>query len=170
MILEFRRSLYLILSGLMGLLMFFILHRIVIFFYLLLSTASNVYFPYERFVFWDSLSLIIVLIGGTFYGLWIGEFWYGAVYHENVHGGLVDSINRLIWRDRPKSVEVKSYQRKLETVAEKLEDNLSTLENLIEQPPMAVLPKRVLKRTISRKSIVKKSAVSPKSSRKKKAE
>lgn len=137
-------------AGLMGLLLFFILHRIAVFFYLLFATYADVGFEYYRFVFWDYATLSVVLVIGGCYGLWLGKYWYKSVYHEAAHGGLVSYLNAWIWDDKPVKVEV--YKHKLQEATQKIEADLLKLENLENNFPVALKPKRVIKRsTVSAK-------------------
>jgi hypothetical protein len=47
---------------------------------------------------WDYITLSAALIVGLVYGMWVGEYWYKVVYHENVHNGLVDYIASFSYR------------------------------------------------------------------------
>lgn len=131
MLQSFRRSAYLFLSAMLGLLMFFILHRIVVFFYLFFATLGDTQFEYYHFLVWDYSTLILVLFLGIFYGLWLGKYWYAAVYYEKLHGGLLDYVNTWLWGQKIPQERV--FQKKLETVSERLERNLADLENLSMQ-------------------------------------
>lgn len=134
MIQSFRRSAYLFLSAMLGLLMFFILHRIVVFFYLFFATLGDTQFEYYHFLVWDYSTLILVLLLGIFYGLWLGKYWYAAVYYEKLHGGLLDYVNTWLWGQKMPQQQI--FQKKLETVSERLERNLADLESLSMQTPV----------------------------------
>jgi hypothetical protein len=154
----------LFLSGLMGLLMFFIIHRILVFFFLLFVTATNAEFQYYNFLLWDYITLCPSLVLGVMYGLWVGRYWYRVVYHENSHNGFVDFLNKKLWGEEPKQIKV--FQHKMEAVAEKLENDLSDLEALAKDFPVIIKPKRVIKRTVVKKSPARKA---PAKTRKKKS-
>jgi hypothetical protein len=152
----------------MGLLLFFILHRIAVFFYLLFATYADVGFEYYRFVFWDYATLSVVLVIGGCYGLWLGKYWYKSVYHEAAHGGLVSYLNAWIWDDKPVKVEV--YKHKLQEATQKIEADLLKLENLENNFPVALKPKRVIKRsTVSAKKPAAKRTTKTKKTSKPKA-
>lgn len=161
MINAFRRSVYLILSGLMGLLVFFILHRIAVFVYLSLVTSQDIVFEYNNFLIWDYITLSAALIVGLVYGMWVGEYWYKVVYHENVHNGLVDYIASFFYSSRQSKPE--AFQHKLENVALKLENNLAELENLTSNTSKFLKSKTPIKRlktkTPLKNSSVKKTSV-----------
>lgn len=134
------------LSGLMGLLMFFILHRIAVFFYLLFATFSDATFAYYSFIFWDYVTLSITLIIGAIYGIWVGKYWYKSVYHENAHGGLVSYINAWVWNDKPVKIQV--YKHKLEEATARIEADLLKLERVEQEFPIVLKPKAI-KRTLA---------------------
>ncbi|MBL8030362.1 MAG: hypothetical protein JNN11_03880 [Candidatus Doudnabacteria bacterium] len=153
MINVFRRSIYLILSGLMGLLIFFILHRIAIFLYLLIVTSADVFFEYNTFLLWDYITLSFSMVVGLVYGMWIGEYWYKVVYHENTHNGLIDHIGSFFTGKSKSKPEI--FENKLEHVALRLENNLNDLEALAKQAPAFLRQKTSVKPLKTRRTALR---------------
>jgi len=103
----FKKSLYLFLSAMLGVLLFLILHRIVIFFYLVLSGAKFLADVSENsyllFLAADYFTLILAMMFGAWYGIWLGMYWYEKVYEECSHRGFADYVARKYWPARKHS-------------------------------------------------------------------
>ncbi len=149
------------LSSLMGMLMFLILHRIAVFFYLLFATFGDGGFAYYSFIFWDYITLSTFLVIGAIYGFWVGKYWYKSVYHESSHGGLVSYVNSLIWDEKPVKV-AEVYKHKLEAATQKIEEDLTDLENLEKNFPVVLKPKPLKRTLVIAKKPAKKRAVKTK--------
>lgn len=123
-----QKSFYVFLTSLLGVLLFLILHRVVVFIYLYLVAAGfgAESFDYLTFLLWDYFSLTITLMLGAWYGIWLGLHWFEKVYVEKSHGGLVAHLARHVWvGGRPKNL-----QSKLSSVKQRLNEDLWQLEDL----------------------------------------
>lgn len=73
---QVKKSLYIFLTAILGVLLFLILHRLIVFVYLTLVAvdypAFGVNFSYPQFLAFDYLTLIISLMLGAWYGVWRG--------------------------------------------------------------------------------------------------
>ncbi len=147
-----KKSLYLFLCSLLGVFLFLILHRIgvVVYLYLLSQGIGVASFRYWDFLVLDYMSLLVALLLGAWYGIWLGLYWYEKVYEEKSHGGFADHIARHIWPMRsPKALETKVAQ-----VKERLEEDLWQLEELaervvVENPKPKV--RKVVRKRLSKK-------------------
>ncbi len=131
-----KKSLYLFLSSMLGVFLFFILHRTAIFTYLYLVDSGYLVdtFVYWRFLAIDYFTLAFALMGGAWYGIWLGLYWYSRIYEEGSHGGLADHLVRHYWPHRsPKSIGIK-----LASVKENLEKDLWQLESLAKDTVTSV--------------------------------
>ncbi len=148
-----KKSLYIFLTSLLGVLLFLILHRLAVFFYLYLlaggylTTSLN----YLEFLALDYFTLAITLLCGLWYGIWIGMYWFEKVYVEKSHGGLVHHLSQHFGRGTPKNLETK-----ISTVRQKIENDLWQLEDLTSTTLKAVANPAPIKRRIVRKVAPKK--------------
>ncbi|PIR96517.1 MAG: hypothetical protein COT92_00605 [Candidatus Doudnabacteria bacterium CG10_big_fil_rev_8_21_14_0_10_42_18] len=130
-----KKSLYLFLSSLLGVLLFLVLHRIVVFFYLYISDSGLVSsgngLGYLYFLAIDYFTLIITLMLGAWYGIWLGIYWYEKVYEEGSHNGLAAHIVENYW---PKK-KFSGYRldTKIKLAQKKLEADLWELEGLTKK-------------------------------------
>jgi hypothetical protein len=123
-----KKAFYIFLSSLLGVLIFLILHRAIIFIYLYLVSGGYFAdsFNYWNFLFWDYITLIFSLMLGAWYGIWLGMSWHEAVYVQKNHGGFVEHLASHYWLGgRPKNLETKII-----TVKQRLDKDLSQLEDL----------------------------------------
>ncbi len=151
-----KKSLYLFLSSLLGVMLFLTIHRIIIFLLLIFSGASgNLYYGLSSLGFSaiDYLTLIITLMLGAWYGIWVGSYWYGKVYEEKIHGGVVSFFANRYW-----SGKVGHLRRQMAVTASHLENDIWDLEDLVKELPAAASakPGKVMKRRIARKRTPKK--------------
>ena len=123
-----KKSLYIFLSCILGVALFLILDRIIIFAYAYLITAGimSASFVYGKFIFIDVFSLILSAMAGAWYGIWLGMNWYSQVYEVGSHGGFADHLAKKLW---PVS-KPKNLGSKLASVKEHLEKDLWQLESL----------------------------------------
>lgn len=123
-----KKSFYLLVTALIGASLFFILDRTLVFLYLyLVATGSLGPGPaYYQFLAADYFTLALALIGGAWYGIWLGMYWFEKVYNEKSHGGLAHHIrsNYFTW-GKPKSLP-----GKMSAVKQRLEKDLWALEDL----------------------------------------
>ena len=88
----FKKSIYLFLCSLLGMLLFSIIHQLLVFLYLLFFGNSGALATGEaalRFFAFDYLSLLILLLLGSWYGIWLGVYWHKIVYEEGTFGGVI---------------------------------------------------------------------------------
>ena len=125
-----KKSLYIFLASLLGVMLFLVLHRVAVFFYLYLLAGGYITtgLEYYEFLALDYFSLTITLMLGAWYGIWLGLHWYEKVYEENSHGGLVHHLATEIFP----SNRFKNLPVKVAVVERKLEANLRELENLAQ--------------------------------------
>lgn len=126
-----KKTMYLFLSFLLGIFLFFILHRLVIFFILWFHLSSGGDFVlnggYRNFLVWDYGTLLLSIIIGSWYGLWVGGYWYERVYEAGFHGGalghLAVSLNRFSHRQS-------NLRNKVEKISQELKEESWQLEDL----------------------------------------
>lgn len=149
-----KKSLYLFMSSMLGVLLFLILHRLAVFFYLVAvgvgGTPAPVGYSYLVFLAVDFFTLILTLMLGAWYGIWVGMYWYEQVYEKGSHEGLVGYFRQRYWPRKsygyglgPKIAEA---QRKLENDRWELEGLVSNVPTDAGQPLSALTRKIVRKR------------------------
>ncbi len=150
-----KKSIYLFLTAMLGMVLFMSLHRLAMFF---LAFAFELYGSvpffgsFFNFLAFDYFSLTIVLLAGIWYGIWLGEYWYNLVYIERGGAG---AFSRLVSSVRvSKSADIKS---RLAQVAGRLENDLAALEHLSARIEDRVHKPKPIKRRVVRKTSVKKS-------------
>lgn len=157
-----KKSFYVFLSSLLGSLLFLTLHRLLVF-GLLILISSNPQKFYNRVSFleiasMDFFTLILVLMLGAWYGIWLGLKWYEAVYERGEHGGFVDQAIANYW-PAPKSEY--NLQTKVQSLAEELKDDVLKLEHLATTiKPVIKKAEPIKRRAVRRKSDSKRSAIS----------
>lgn len=167
-----KKSLYYFLSALLGALMFLILHRLLVFFFLYMLAAGYIQtgLGYYQFLVLDYFSLIISILLGAWYGIWLGMYWYEKVYGAGGRGGFVSHLSGHIFSDQndPK------LQAKLEVIKERIEKDVWQLEDLAEtaveqagepatqrvEIKLKAKPAKPAKRKVVRKATVKKTNTS----------
>jgi len=101
-----KKSLYVFLCSLLGMLLFLILHQIIAFGYLMLLYVNYPTFGLGMSLMdWlalDYFTLIIVLMLGMWYGIWLGMYWFGIVYEDQNHGFVGHLIKKYWPTSRPK--------------------------------------------------------------------
>lgn len=148
-----KKSLYIFLSSLLGVLLFLTLHRIIAFFFLALQIVDyrdfNFGLSYMEFAALDYVTLVLALMLGAWYGVWLGNYWYGLVYEAGSHKGM---LNHLAQRWRAKASGNYNLEEKIASVKQKLEKDLGNLEKLAGELPVSPQP---IKRKMARKSALK---------------
>lgn len=151
-----RKSLYLFLTALLGTLLFLIAHRIVFFIYIYMLGADvlTTGMSYYQFLAIEYFSLIITIMLGAWYGIWLGLFWYEKVYEQKSHKGFVHHLSaKYFLGKKPEVLESRMAQ-----VKEHLEENLWQLEDLAKSAAVsrAVVEPKPIKRRVVRKHAPKK--------------
>ncbi len=147
-----KKSVYVFLCSLLGVLLFLILQRIAIFAYLLLVAYGIVAwssgFDYVRFMAVDYTSLVLMLLFGSWYGIWLGTHWYDLVYESGTwRGGWYHAKHHLFpWRKN-------NYRLKdrVEEVKTQLERDLDKVEILAAELPKAVMNPEPIRRRVTRR-------------------
>lgn len=157
----FQKSLYIFLSSLLGMLLFLIIHRLAVFCLLMLQSSGNKLFtlnmPYLEFLAWDYFSLLLTLLGGAWYGIWVGSYWYEKVYNECSHLGLVSHISENYW---PKTTSYSDVKSKISEVKKTIHAELWQLEDLNKtlSKEFAARKKPEAKKKIVKRRTLKKTA------------
>ena len=151
-----KKSLYLFLTSLLGVLLFLIIHRALFFIYIYMLGIGVVTtgMTYEQFLAIEYFSLTIVLMLGAWYGIWLGLYWFGIVYEEKSHRGFVHHLStKYFFGYRPEVLE-----GRMARVKEHLEENLWQLEDLAKSAASSQLEvrPRPIKRRVVRKKAPKK--------------
>lgn len=128
-----KKSVYILLCALLGSLLFLVLHRILIFGYLLLLTYKYDQFSFGlsflEFLALDYTTLIVTLIAGMWYGIWLGIYWYESVY-EGEHSGFVGHMVRRYW---PTRTEVHNLRSKIALAEQDLSRSAWELEGMAKR-------------------------------------
>lgn len=153
-----KKSLYLFMSSMLGVLLFLILHRLVVFFYLVIMGVGGTFMPggYSQLVFLtvDFLTLILALILGGWYGIWVGMYWYEQVYEKGSHAGLIGYLWQKYW---PRKSYGYALGTKIAEAQKRLANDMWELEGLVSHVPLeATEPPQALTRKIVRKKAPKK--------------
>ena len=147
----FKKSFYIFLTALLGLLLFFILHRVAFFFYLYLLAGGYMTtdMTYYQFLVLDYSTLFVAMGVGVWYGIWLGMYWFRKVYEEGSHGGFIYHLNtHYFGGSKPKTLE-----KKIEVVRHQLEDDLWKLEDLAKETvAMAEEPKPIKRRVVRKRA------------------
>ncbi len=148
-----KKSLYIFLTAVLGVLMFLLLDRIVVFFYLFLAAGGYIVppFTYLQFLVVDYFILIVVMMLGAWYGIWLGLYWYDKIYEQGTHKGFVRHLSSRYF-PRP---EVKQDENAIAALRTRLAEDLNQLENL-PQKPLPKIPLPAIKRKIVRRRAPKK--------------
>ena len=147
-----KKSLYVFLASILGALLFLILHRLVVFVFLIASFYNiNIFgsnMSYVEFAAIDYFTLVITMMLGLWYGTWLGLYWYEQVYEKGSHYGFVDHVTNRYW---PKRSSPQNLKSRLMTASRKLEDEMWELEGLAKEMPETTLAP-VKRRTVKRVS------------------
>lgn len=154
-----KKSVYIFLCSLLGVMLFLILHRLVIFAYLMAvlygapGYAAGI--SYMEFLAVDYATLLLALLCGSWYGIWLGSYWYEMVYEKGQWRGAMFHIRQKLFLRKTADYSLKE---KIEVVKQRLEDDLSQAEELAAEIPQAILQSKTVKRRLpaGKAGIVKK--------------
>jgi hypothetical protein len=151
-----KKALYIFLTSLLGVLLFLILDRVVVFFYLYLLAGGYITtgMDYYQYLALDYFSLVIIMMLGAWYGVWLGLSWYARVYEEKSHGGLVHHISTKYFQGRkPKDMESKmaSIKQRLETDMWELEKLAKPTQTMAETFKPAPIKRKVVRKAAPKK-------------------
>lgn len=152
-----KKSLYVFMSSIMGVFLFFLLHRLAFFFWAVIASATESlaahYYSLSVLVF-EYITLLLALLGGAWYGIWLGIYWYEKVYEEGSHYGWVHHIGSKFWAG-PNAHG--GTTGKILAATRRLEEDLLNLEDLAaQQPALEALRLTPIKRTLVRNKTTKK--------------
>lgn len=82
-----KKSFYVFLSSLLGMMLFILLQRSLF----LLAYLFGVRVLSPEFAHIDYVTFVVATFGGLWYGIWVGMYWYQLVYEEGRVGGLLSS-------------------------------------------------------------------------------
>ncbi len=107
---------------------------------------------YLQFLVVDYFTLVLVLLFGAWYGIWLGMYWFEKVYVEKSHGGFVHHVSNNYFSRTPKNLE-----NRISAVKQKIEKDLWQLEDLTDASLKAVAATPApIKRRVVRKTAPKK--------------
>ncbi len=132
--------------------MFLILHRLLVFAYLLLVSANPGLFgsgvAYLEILALDFFTLILALMLGSWYGIALGIKWYEAIYEKSGHGGFVDHLVREYWSSSKSNY---SLENKVQSLSRELKEDVLELEHLAKTIKPVIRETTPIKRRILRK-------------------
>ena len=160
---SFKKSLYLFLSSLLGSLLFLVIHQAAVVIIFVFGVARGGLASFESYMlFWvfDYFTLVIVLMLGSWYGIWLGMYWYEKVYEEESHKGFISHI----WnRVRLAPFRTDEFQVRLQTTKQTFQEGLKEFEELAKDLPPTVVVNNIpssvsikIKKGVVRKRTVKK--------------
>ncbi len=145
-----KKSLYVFLCSLLGVMLFLVLHQILAFAYLVLITYDYSFtfgLSFYELMALDYVTLILTLFFGAWYGIWLGEYWYEEVY-EGTHPGFIGHLFRHYWPTKHPKYNLKS---KIIAVEQKLESDLWELEDLANKVETGKKVSSVRKRVVKKR-------------------
>ncbi|MDR3643189.1 MAG: hypothetical protein P4L74_06215 [Candidatus Doudnabacteria bacterium] len=150
---DFRKSLYIFLCSLLGVLMFMLLERLAVFFYLYLLAGGYLVtnMSYLQIAIFDYIVLVLAMMLGAWYGVWLGLYWYRIIYEEQSHPGLVGHVSEHYF-PRPSFARSEGVAELKKRLVEDL-SRLETVEVATVPSPLEPVP---VKRKIVRRSAPKK--------------
>ena len=156
-----KKSFYIFLTSLLGMLLFLVIHR-VISFLLLYSAASGLIFrnlDFQAFILTDYITLLVSLMLGAWYGIWLGLGWFEKVYEQKSHRGLVDHLAMKIFSD-----DHEGLRAKLIAAEKQLEDDvvkdLSKIDHIAQASWAHAIHSAHFKSLPVRRTVARKRAVS----------
>lgn len=153
-----KKSAYIFLCSILGVLLFLVLDRIAVFWYILLA-AYGVFgsagFSSIRFISVDYIIMLLAMLCGSWYGIWLGNYWYELVYERGTWRNAVFQAREHLLPWKSKDLNLK---RKVEVVRRQLEQSLSQTEKLVEHIPQQILKPTPIKRKAARRKPVARKA------------
>ncbi len=152
-----KKSVYIFMCSVMGVLLFVILHRLIVLAYLTLLAYGVFHwtssYSYFTFVAVDYITLLLAMFCGSWYGIWLGEYWYEKIYETGEWRGVTRHLHHKLFPQRPTSNELKA---RVEVVKLELAEDLSRIQQSIEDMPREILMETPIKRrAVKRKPAVK---------------
>jgi hypothetical protein len=153
-----NKHVYIFFCALLGILLLVIVQRIIIMLATLFLIGDPVSVVSDSAWAWyaaiDYLTLWIAVLGGIWYGLWIGEYWYKIVYEEGRYLGVFHHILHSHGDTNPKLTniqnEIAHIQHSMVEEAWHLEDLSRNIEQVV--PAKAPVRKKVVRRSPAKKT------------------
>lgn len=154
-----KKSLYVFLCSILGILIFLVIHRLILIVYFLIAAAypQAFYGNMENleFIAADFITLFLVLIFGSWYGIWLGLKWYESVYENAEYTGFVDYLIRAYW---PSAKKDYNLQQKVQSVVNELGDDVLELKHLAKTIKPVLREVKPIKRSVNRKRLTVKNS------------
>lgn len=147
-----KKSVYVFLCSLLGVLLFLVLHRIGMMLYVLLviygvfqwaSTAA-----YIQFLAFDYVTLLLAMLCGSWYGIWLGNYWYEQVYELGAWSGAWRHFRHQLMPAKTRHTDLRN---RVEVVKQQLAEDLSHAQLLVGEIPQEILKPIAIKRRAVRK-------------------
>ncbi len=146
-----KRSVYVFLCSLLGVLLFLVLQRIIVLSYLILVDYGAFHWTssgYLEFVAIDDITLLLSMLCGSWYGIWLGNYWYELVYERGAWRGSLHHARNYLFPPKP---AYQDFKARVEEVKHQLVEDLSEAENLVREIPREILKPVPIRRRIIRK-------------------
>lgn len=148
-----KKSVYVFLCSLMGVLLFLILDRIAVLSYLILVMYGVFHwsgnYSYIEFVAIDYIVVFFAMFCGSWYGIWLGTYWYQQVYELGAIKGAFGHLRHRLFPAKPGYGDLKT---RVEELKQELSEDLSEAQVLVRQMPKEILNPEPLKRRAPRKA------------------
>ena len=111
--------------------------------------------PFITLLALDYCVLVVIMLLGAWYGVWLGLHWYGLVYEEKSHPGFVGHMVRKYW---PTQEEDYNLRAKIVAAERKISQDVWELEDIAaktEARPAVVKAPVVRKRVVRKSSKIK---------------
>ncbi len=156
-----KKSLYVFLCSIMGMLLFLILHRLGALAYFSL-TGSDLYQGLRGDMLLELaleyFTLFFFILAGSWYGIWLGLGWYNMVYENPdcmlCKTGFISHIVREYW---PKDKSKSHITEKVKLLSQQIE-NKTNEPQIFSKPHVKLVLKKpkAIRKKIIRKNLVKK--------------
>jgi hypothetical protein len=104
---------------------------------------------YVSFMAIDYITLLLAMLCGSWYGIWLGDYWYSLVYEQGKWRGAFRHFQHKYFLQKSNYADLKA---KVEAVAERLGEDLSQVEDLAKEIPKEILsPASIKRRAVKKK-------------------
>jgi hypothetical protein len=160
---NFKKSLYLYLSSLLGMLLFLLVHRIVVFLVFVWASSAGSLITWDKYLLFmglDYFTLILFLMLGSWYGIWLGMYWYKRVYEEENFGGFFSHMRERYWL-KPKKLEKVGI--KINLAKDNFKEGMRELEKISRElePQESEFKPQPVQKAVVRKKIVRQKKTLP---------
>jgi len=147
-----KKSVYIFLCSLLGVLLFLVLQRIVVLCYLILVSYGAFHLTsggYLEFMAIDDITLLLAMLCGSWYGIWLGNYWYELVYEKGQWRGSLHHARNYLFPPKP---AYQDFKARVEEVKHQLAEDLSQAEDLVREMPKEILKPVPIRRVARKKS------------------